>query len=409
MVLHQAQKQIASDTHRFRVVSCGRRFGKTYLAVLELVAVAVSGKGKRVAYLAPTFQQARDIAWAELLKVAEPIIITKNESRLELTVKTQDGGTSIIILRGWEAVETLRGQYFDFMVIDEISSMRYFESSWKEVIRPTLSDKQGSVLFISTPKGYNHFFDLFQMEKKDTDYKSFKFTTYDNPHIPKEEVDKARIELGEDRFAQEYLADFRKVEGLVYKEFDRNMHVKDTIPTNIVERFAGVDFGFTNPTAIVEVAKTNDGVYYVTSEWYKTGKTNQEIVEYTKTLEVNVFYPDPAEPDRILEMRNAGLNCREVNKDVPKGIDSVRNMLRNKRLFIHHSCRNLIWEIENYQYKEKKPGQNENEEPVKENDHLLDALRYVIFMQSPAPTQFDRMRQVQHFIARQNLSTNENV
>lgn len=409
MILHPAQKQIASDNHRFRVVSCGRRFGKTYLAVLELVAVAVSGSNKRLAYIAPTFQQARDIAWAELLKVAEPIIITKNESRLELTVKTQDGGSSIIMLRGWEAVETLRGQYFDFIVIDEISSMRYFESSWKEVIRPTLSDKRGSVLFISTPKGYNHFYELFLKEQKDEDYKSFHFSTYDNPHIPKEEVDKARIELGEDRFAQEYLAEFRKVEGLVYKEFDRHMHVKDTLPTNVIEKIAGVDFGFTNPTAIVEVSKTNDGVLYVTSEWYKTGKTNSEVVEYAKTLEVNAFYPDPAEPDRIQEMRNAGLNCREVNKDVPKGIDSVRNMLRNRRLFIHQSCKNLIWEIENYQYKEKKPGTNEPEEPVKENDHLLDALRYVIFMQSPAPTQFDRVRNAQHFLARQNLSINENV
>lgn len=408
MTLTPAQSQIAKDEHRFRVVSCGRRFGKTYLSVLEMIGVAVSGNDKRCAYIAPTYQQARDIAWNELVKMAEPVIVNKNESRLELTVKTQEGGTSTIALRGWESVETLRGQFFDFIVIDEVSSMRYFETGWKEVIRPTLSDKQGSVLFISTPKGYNHFYTLFNREKEDSDYKSFHFTTYDNPHIPKEEVDKAKVELGNDRFAQEYMADFRKVEGLVYAEFDRHKHVTDKTPTNVIEKFAGVDFGFTNPTGITEVWKTNDGQYYVMGEWYKTGKTNAEVVEYAKTLDVNAYYPDPAEPDRIQDMRNAGLNCREVNKDVKKGIDAVRHALRNKTLFIHQSCNNLIWEFENYRYKEKKNTVNEPEEPVKENDHLLDSLRYVIFMQDPNKS-IDRIRASQMFLAKQRLSINENV
>lgn len=405
MTLTPAQSQIASDLHRFRVVSCGRRFGKTYLSVLELISVAVSGDGKKCCYIAPTYQQARDIAWNELCKMAEPVIVNKNESRLELTVQTQKGGTSLISLRGWESVDTLRGQFFDFIVIDEVSSMRYFEAGWKEVIRPTLSDRRGAVLFISTPKGYNHFYDLFMREKQDTDYKSFHFTTYDNPHIPADEVDKAKLEVGDNRFAQEYMADFRKIEGLVYNEFDRNKHVIDKLPTNVIEKYAGVDFGFTNPTAITEIWKTNDGVYVVVAEWYKTGKTNAEVVEYAKTLDVSAFYPDPAEPDRIQDMRNAGLNCREVNKDVRKGIDAVMHALRNKTLLIHQSCSNLIWEIENYRYKDKKNTTNEPEEPVKENDHLLDAMRYVIFMQQPVI--IDRAKAAQNFLARHRLSINE--
>lgn len=405
MELHQAQKTIASDNHRFRVVSCGRRFGKTYLSVLELISVAVSGNDKKCCYIAPTYQQARDIAWNELCKMAEPVIVNKNESRLELTIKTQEGGTSIIILRGWESVDTLRGQFFDFMVIDEVSSMRYFETGWKEVIRPTLSDRRGGVLFISTPKGYNHFYDLFMREKQDTDYKSFHFTTYDNPHIPADEVDKAKLEVGDNRFAQEYMADFRKIEGLVYSEFDRNKHLVDKLPHNVIEKFAGVDFGFKNPTAIVEVWKSADGIYTVVGEWYKTEKTNPEVVEYAKTLDVTAFYPDPAEPDRIQEMRNSGLNCREVNKDVRKGLDAVMHALRNKTLVIHQSCNNLIWEMENYRYKDKKNTTNEPEEPVKENDHLLDALRYVIFMQQPVI--IDRAKAAQNFMARHRLSINE--
>ena len=95
MYLTQAQSQIASDTHRFRVVNCGRRFGKTTLAVLEMVAKAVYGNDRVICYIAPTYAQARDIAWQELKKVALPAINKVNESRLEITLNTTTGGTSM--------------------------------------------------------------------------------------------------------------------------------------------------------------------------------------------------------------------------------------------------------------------------------------------------------------------------
>src|SRR3990167_7035651 len=113
-----------------------------------------------------------------------------------------------------------RGKKNDFIIPDEVASYRNFWTGWKEVLRPTLTDTQGEGLFLSTPKGYNHFYDLCNLELIDTDYKSFHYTTYDNPHIPVDEIEKAKKELTEDRFAQEYLADFRKTQGLVYKEFD---------------------------------------------------------------------------------------------------------------------------------------------------------------------------------------------
>ena len=198
--------------------------------------------------------------------------------------------------------------------------------------------------------------------------------------------------MTEDRFSQEFGADFRKTEGLVYKEFDRTKHVfqdTDLIQPDgterhgIIERMAGIDFGYTNPTAAVEIWRDSDDNYWVVSEWYKTGKTNAEVIEYVKTLKVNQVYPDPAEPDRIEEMERAGINVREVSKDVEKGIDSVRHLFKNGRLKIHHKCYNLIQELETYSYKERRPLQNEPEEPIKENDHALDALRYALYMQQP--------------------------
>lgn len=387
ITLTPAQSRIASDTHRFRVINCGRRTGKTTLAVWEMVAKALYGNDRNICYIAPTYQQARDIAWQELKRVCSPIAEKINESRLEIIIKTTKGGTSAIMLRGWESIETLRGQRFHFIVVDEIASMRNWIMNWQEVIRPTLTDVRGEAMFISTPKGFNHFYDLYNLEHKDTDYKSFHYTTFDNPHIPVDEIEKARKELTEDRFSQEYLADFRKTEGLVYKEFDRFKHVyselaEKRIAYDVVDVSVGVDFGYTNPTAILKIEQDRDARFFVCQEYYKPGKTNAEIVEIAKSYGGNYYYPDPAEPDRIEEMRKAGCNIREVSKDVEAGIESVRELLKAGRLFIHSSCLNLINEFETYSYPEKKPDKNEYELPIKEKDHALDALRYVLHMKA---------------------------
>jgi hypothetical protein len=121
MILSPKQNEIASDSTRFRVICAGRRFGKTILAVEEMIGVAVSGKDKRIAYIAPTFQQARDIAWENLKRRCHPIATDINESQLKITLKTQDGGTSIIMLKSWDAIETLRGQIcLDVALLDAV-------------------------------------------------------------------------------------------------------------------------------------------------------------------------------------------------------------------------------------------------------------------------------------------------
>lgn len=395
MVLHPAQSLIASDPHRFRVVNCGRRFGKTLLSVYEMVAVASAKDKGSVAYIAPTYQQARDIAWAQLKDVCLPIATNINESRLEVTIRNMHGGESKITLRGWESVETLRGQAFDFIVLDEVSSYRNFWINWQEVLRPTLTDRRGQGLFISTPKGFNHFYDLYNLQSKDADYISFHFSTYDNPHVPHDEVDKAKNELTEDRFAQEYMADFRKTEGLVYKEFSRDRHVFKGEYTGVmqgqVSLLAGVDFGFTNPAAVITVRKDKLGRYFVTNEWYKRKMTDTNIADYVASQMFNLVYPDPESASGCEELKRKGVNTRDVlkNKDsIRNGINIVRELFKANRLFIHESCLNLIWELETYSYPEKKADHNEEENPIKENDHAMDALRYVLTMEENKPQRF---------------------
>jgi PBSX family phage terminase large subunit len=387
MNLHKAQKEIAADPHRFRVVDAGRRFGKDILGIEEAIGAGLAIPGARIPYIGTTLQQTRDIVWEPLKKRLKPILIDLNETRMEAIFKSTGDEPSKIVLKGWENIETERGNKNAFIVSTETAMKRNFWVGWQEVLRPTLTDLEGGALFLSTPKGYNHFYDLFEMQKRDpANWKSFHYTTFDNPHINPQEIEEARKTMTEDRFAQEYLAEFRKMEGLVYKEFSRFEHVFDdaTPRRAIAEVIAGVDFGFTNPSAILRIEHDVDNHYWITREWYQTNRTTAELISVARTMGINIFYPDPAEPDRIQEMERAGLNCREVSKDIEAGIQSVRELFRQGRLHIHRDCINLISELESYRYPDKKPDQNEKEVPVKEKDHACDALRYALHQNAPA-------------------------
>lgn len=378
-ILTPSQSQIVRDLHRFRVVCCGRRFGKTTLAIDEIKACAAMRAGSRIAYIAPTFQQARDIAWQQLKTDCKQAAAHINETRLE--IKLVNG--SLIILRGWESIETLRGQKFDLIVLDEVASMRNFWLHWQEVVRPTLTDTKGQAIFISTPKGFNHFYDLYNLREKDSDFASFHFTTYDNPHVPSEEVDKARAQLGDTRFAQEYMADFKKTEGLVYKEFDRVTHLYTEEPYGIIEKIAGIDFGFTNPCAVIELWRDRSDCYWVENEFYETQRTDSQVAEYVAAKGFNKVYPDPESPAAIEELRKKGVSIRDVIKgkdSIENGIRKVQDLLRAGKLKVNARCVNTILEFETYSYPDRKPGHNDYETPIDENNHAMDALRYPIMM-----------------------------
>jgi PBSX family phage terminase large subunit len=379
MNLHKAQKTIAVDTHRFRVLRCGRRFGKSLLIAEEIKGVAIS-KPNRIAYIANNYGQARDIMWELLKKELLGATIDTNEQRLEIKTSTIKGGESLIVLRGWESVENLRGQSFDFLAIDEVAMMRNFWTNWYEVLRPTLTDRRGSGIFASTPKGYNHFFDLCNEELKDKDFKTFHFSSYDNPHLPKDEIDKAKETLPSERFSQEYEATFQKTSGLVYKEFNREKHLYDVLPEREFQKIGGVDFGYRNPAAVLDV-RTNGEIFYVEDEWYKTERTDAQIAEYVASCHFQSVYPDPENPGAIEELRKRGVNTREVNKgkdSIKMGIQRIRELFLQGKLLINRKCVNLISELETYSYDEDQSEQNPKENPIKFKDHALDSLRYII-------------------------------
>jgi len=384
--LHTAQALIASDTHRYRVINAGRRFGKSFLIAWEMFAFAVSNENARVPYYAPTRDDARDIMWKQLKDICGPLIIGEpNESRLEINIRNKFGGQSLIVLYGWEAVQE-RGKGVgvknNHIFFDEVSKYKNFMFGWEEILSPTLLDLKGGATFISTPNGFNHFYDLSLMEGKNPDWKYFHFTTFDNPHIDKDEITKKKAEITEDRFAQEYLGEFRKREGLVYKEFRRDQHVLSELHVGFETLYTlgGVDWGFTHPAAVITILKDYSGNYYITDEYYESGHTEDEVADQVVGRKFNKVYPDPENASGISALKKRGVNVRTVIKNkgsVKAGIDKVRELLKQNRLFVLSNCVNVIQEFESYSYPDDK-GKLPNENPLKEGDDAMDAIRYVI-------------------------------
>lgn len=388
--LHESQKQVAVDTHRFRVINAGRRWGKSTLIAWEMLAYAIANENARVPYYAPTRDDARDIIWKPLKEICKPVTIgDPNEGRLEINIRNRFGGSSLIVLYGWEAVQE-RGKGVgvknNHIFLDEVSKFKNFWYGWEEILRPTLIDLQGGATFISTPNGFNHFYELSLREGKDKDFKYFHFTSYDNPYLPQEEIIKMKETYPPDRFAQECLGEFRKKEGLVYKDFSRDKNVIDKLPHNveIIYTYGGIDWGYNHPCAIITIRKDYDGNYYITDEWYKTGKTESEIVDKTVSLCYNKVFPDPENASGVESLKRAGVNVREVAKgagSIVSGISKIQEILKQGRLFVLAHCENVIREFESYSYPENKDG-SVDEKPEKENDDAMDAIRYVIMSDS---------------------------
>ena len=203
---------------------CGRRWGKSLIS--RNIAIEEALNSKRVAYITPTYKLGK--------KFFDKIIKTTPENarhanRTELTINFITGG-SILFFTG-ENLDAIRGDDFDCVIIDEACYIPNLEDGWNNAIRPTLTDRQGRALFISTPRGKDFFYRLY-LRNGDTDFESFKYTTYDNPFINNNEIDSARASLPTAVFEQEYLAN--------PMENAANPFGMDFIRANIAEISGGV-------------------------------------------------------------------------------------------------------------------------------------------------------------------------
>ena len=208
------QQEVWNDETRFKIVAAGRRTGKSRLAAWMLILRALQTEKGQVCYVAPTQGQARDIMWQTLLELGNPVIVSSHINNLQL--KLVNGAT--ISLKGADRPETMRGVSLRFLVLDEYADMK--PEVFEQILRPALADQKGDALFIGTPMGRNHFYDLYQYGElgDDPTYKTWHFTSYSNPLLDSEEIDVAKKSMSSYAFRQEFMASFEARGSEMFKE-----------------------------------------------------------------------------------------------------------------------------------------------------------------------------------------------
>lgn len=209
------QQSVFGDDSRFKVIVAGRRCGKSRLSAVSLLIEGLKcPKGSAVMYVAPTQGQARQIIWDLLLDIGREVIASTHVNNLDITLIN---GAKIYV-RGSDRPDTLRGVSLTYLVLDEVADIK--PETWEKVLRAALSDKKGKALFIGTPKGRNWFFDMYNLgdSGEDEEWKSWHFTTKDNPLIDPKEIEGAKKTLSSFAFKQEYEASFDNAGAGVFKE-----------------------------------------------------------------------------------------------------------------------------------------------------------------------------------------------
>ena len=208
------QKQVWADDTRFKIVAAGRRTGKSRLAAWMLIVNALQADKGQVFYVAPTQGQARDIMWQTLLDLANPVVVSAHINNLQ--IKLVNGAT--ISLKGADRPETMRGVSLKFLVMDEYADMK--PEVFEQILRPALADQKGGALFIGTPMGRNHFYDLYKYAELEDDvsYAAWHFTSYDNELLDSEEIDLAKKSMSSYAFRQEFMASFEARGSEMFKE-----------------------------------------------------------------------------------------------------------------------------------------------------------------------------------------------
>jgi hypothetical protein len=401
--LKPTQWAVFTCDRRFRVLVAGRRFGKTYLALVELCRAAW-GPGRLVWYVGPTYKQAKRIAWKVLKKMTQPYWASEpNET--DLRIELISGAT--ICLRGADNYDSLRGDGLDFLVLDEYASVT--PEAWTEVLRPALADRQGKVLFIGTPHGFNHFHELFERAENLPDWKTFQFTTAEGGNVSPEELVSAAQELDERVYRQEFEARFETLGvGRAYYAFDRANNVGNLGFDGRVALSWTIDFNM-NPLCSV-LAQVHGGRVHVLEEMIlpdsNTLAACEELLSRTQkwsngsSLSIYVYGDATGEQRRTSASRtdwqlvkdffggysdrfHATLRVPSANPPVKDRVNGVNALLRNHagqhRLLVDQNCKALIKDFERVCWKTDPHGNPlvELDKSDPRRTHVSDAVGYL--------------------------------
>ena len=246
--LHPSQENIRTTDARFAVLACGRRWGKTRLGSALCIAAAL--QGGRSWWVAPSYKVAA-VGWRVIRQLAVQIPGAQ-VAKVERMIELPTGGS--VQVRSADDPDSLRGEGLDFLVMDECAFVK--EAAWNEALRPSLSDRKGRALFISTPAGQNWFWRIWNagQDEMQDEIRSFRFPTVDNPYIDPAEIEAARKSLPDRIFRQEYLAEFIDDAGGVFRRvMDAATADPQDVPIEGHEYVFGVDWARSNDYTVFTV------------------------------------------------------------------------------------------------------------------------------------------------------------
>lgn len=312
--LHEAQKKIIEERRRFNVACCGRRFGKSRMGGSLLIETTWK-ESAPAAWLSPTYPMLQQV-WREFTELNYKIIEKVNET--EKRIKIKDGGA----IDFWSAdnFDSIRGNKYKRVIIDEAAICRNLEDAWQQAIRPTLTDFQGDAYFFSTPKGANFFKTLF--DRNEGEWKSWQLPTSSNPYIVASEIESAKNELPPNVFAQEYEARFISEIGKVFK----TATITSEIPTGL-KYSIGTDLAYSKSTqsdysVAVVMGKDSGGHYYIVhvERWQsEIGQTVERLRAIQNKYQVPIVVESNGVQKAVADMvQNAGLRITRTNPTADK-------------------------------------------------------------------------------------------
>lgn len=293
-VPHTGQKPVHDSLARFRVLVAGRRWGKSLSAAMEAIPMILT-PGTRGWVVSKTYDLTRKVT-REIYR----IMIQEWGMRNHLT-KNQQGGPIVMEFDWGSSVEgksaehppSLIGEGLDWIIVDEAAKIK--QGIWEQYLRPTLTDRVGWALFISTPEGYNWFHALYKrgLNPAFPNWESFHEPSWNNPYLSQEEIDEAKGEMTDAVFRQEYGADFTISAGQVYQDFKEHIHI---IPEDKLKvhpdwpRYRAIDFGYEDPFVCLWIAVDPDDRVIVYDEYYRSRRINERHAKHlVKEKKIKVF------------------------------------------------------------------------------------------------------------------------
>jgi len=333
----QLQIHDAVDNSRFTVVVAHRRFGKTVAAINEAIRAAINCplERPRIGYIAPTYSQAKRVAWDYLTHYTRPLGATANIAELRV-----DFWDRRIQLYGSDNPDSLRGQYFDLVILDEIADQN--PKILNENIRPALADRKGKAIFIGTPKGQNHFKELRDRAETEQGWALLEFRASQTGIVAQEELEAAKREMGDDKYAQEFECSFHaSIEGSYYGKIMNDLEAEGRLcpikRDDLCKTYVSWDLGMGDSTAIwvaQTVGKEIRLLDYMENhgqglDWYVRELTDRGWHKAEQLLPHDVQVRELGTGKSRLEvLQEAGLSCTVVPRlSIEDGIQAVRRML----------------------------------------------------------------------------------